>query len=47
MAVSPEAVDSDLKDENKRLLGEIDGLKKQVSSSTGPGKGSDGKFRSV
>lgn len=47
MAVSPEAVDSDLKDENKRLLTEIDGLKKQVSSSTGPGKGSDGKFRSV
>lgn len=42
---SSEGVDSDLKAENSRLQGEVDTLKKQLSASSVPGKGSsDGKL---
>ena len=41
---SSEGVDSgQLRDENARLQQEVESLKKQLSSTLGPGKGSDGK----
>ena len=45
-----DSVDSDLKDENSRLLTEVESLKKQLNSSSSTstlGKGPDGKGSSV